>query len=381
LDVLQSIQQSIEQKIEGLTQQKNWQWKAAFIVSFFSVISIFTNVVPLEHYVQYGKALLGHHEYFSYDTVVDRAKDLTGNHTYPPLTGLNNRTFRLTMPVFVRIFHLYPATFWLYVIQLLLGIVFFKLLIEKFTEVFKDFVSTIYATIAVATTYTGMSFWVDFSGYGDFFSYFFLFLTIYYRSPFLILVASQLAFWNDERAFVAAIFPFLWWWFDFSKSNEKRISWIPNKQMTSIILSWILYWVIRYFILEKFLGMQHTYDNSEFAINLPQNLKVFGFKIGWGLEGLWLIVLFAFMVLWKTNDRLRLFFMASALVAFSLLAMTIYDTTRSSAFAYIIVFPCLVVLAENTEKQRLRAILLLIALLCFLHPLATKTNAIGFFLM
>lgn len=381
MDVLQSIQQSIEQKIEGLTQQKNWQWKAAFIVSFFSVISTFTNVVPLSHFYNYFEALVANKEYFAFQTIADRARYMTGNHHYPSMSGLENRTFRWTLPAFVKIFHLYPASIWLYLFQFPFGILFFKLLLSFFSDILKDKIAAFWATLAIATTYLGMSFWIDFSGYGDFYSYFFLFLAVYFRSPYLVFLFCQLAFWNDERGFVAGVFVLLWWWFvpQWQTNRSFKVEFRP--QVLAVLVAWFAYVAFRFGYLEAVLGMHSTYNEGEFEATLPQNLKVFGFKIGWGLEGLWLIVLFAFMVLWKTNDRLRLFFMASALVAFSLLAMTIYDTTRSSAFAYIIVFPCLVVLAENTEKQRLRAILLLIALLCFLHPLATKTNAIGFFLM
>jgi hypothetical protein len=85
-------------------------------------------------------------------------------------------------------------------------------------------------------------------------------------------------------------------------------------------------------------------------------------------------------MLWR-KDYLRLLILMACLVVNLVLSMTIYDTTRSSAFSYMVLFPCLVFLSETTEKQRLRVILLLVALACFMHPLATKTSALGFFLM
>lgn len=378
---LEQIHQAFEERLLRFVNSKQWQWKAVALIATLSIVSIFTNVVPLKHYVDYFDALKNHREYFAYQTILDRANDLTGDHTYPPMTGLNNRTFRLTTPILVKIFHLRPATFWLYVIQLVLGLVFFKLLLNFFQNIFNDKLASLYACVAIATTYVGMSFWVDFSGYADFYSYFFLFLAIYFRSPYLILLSTQLAFWNDERAFVSASLVFIWWWFVPQWQSESTFSIKPNKQMLAIIGSWVLYGIIRFYYLEKMLGMQHTYDNNEFADNLPQNLSVFGFKIGWGFEGLWLFILTALLLLWKQKDFLRFCLILLTLLTVMVLSLTIYDTTRSTAFGYIIIFPCLVVLQKNMSITWLRGLLLIVAILCFLHPLATKTSAIGFFLM
>lgn len=382
MDALTIIQHKIDSKVETLTTSRNWKWKVTFVVAIISFISIFSNVVPLKHYADYWDALKNHREYFAYMTVLDRAKDLTGDHVYPPLTGLNNRTFRLTTPILVRVFHLYPASIWLYFVQLVLGIVFFKLLFDLLLKILhNDRTSAFYALVAIAAIYPGMSFWVDFSGYGDFFSYFFLFLCLYFRSPLLILLFSQMAFWNDERAFVSGAFVFLWWWFAPQWEKDEKLTWKPNSQMLTVVASWGLYWVIRYFLLEKYLGMHHTYDNSEFGINLPQNLSVFGFKIGWGLEGLWLIPLIASAILIYKKDYMRLTISILATIFVLILSLTIYDTTRSTAYAYLILFPSLLIIAKNSKKENLKTLLLLVALICFLHPLATKTNAIGFFLM
>jgi hypothetical protein len=381
MDALQEIQTRFENKVENILQGRFKSWKVAFIAAVISVMGIFGNIVPLNHYKQYFESLKAHQEYYAYQTVVDRAKDMIGNHTYKPDTGLNNRTFRITTPVFVKIFHLYPATFWLYFIQLILGLVFFKLLFQFFFKTFDNQMAAFYAVIAIATTYTGMSFWMDFSGFEDFYSYFFLFMAIYYRQPLLVFVFTQCAFWNDERAFVAGGFVFLWWWFAPQWQTKKPIDWTPNAQMLVVVFSWAFYWLIRYFVLTKMYGVHDTYDSTEFAEHLPQNLKVWGFKMGWGLEALWLVVVLAFGAMLWQKDYIRLLLLAACLLVNLTLSMTIYDTTRSSAFSYMIVFPCLVFLSQSTEKERLKNILLLVALLCFLHPLATKTSAIGFFLM
>ncbi len=381
MDALREIQVRFEDKLTAIISGKFKNWKVAFLAAAISVVAIFGNIVPLEHYKKYFEALTSGQEYYAYVTATDRAHKFSVNHVYPAGSSLANRTYRLTTAVFVRIFHLYPASFWLYFIQLLLGLVFFKLLFQFFGKLFDDEITAFYAVIAVATTYVGMSFWVDFSGYEDFYSYFFLFLAIYFRQPALIFVFTQLAFWNDERAFVAGGFVFLWWWFVPQWQAKKPISWTPTVQMLVIVFSWIFYWIVRYFYLTQHLGLHDTYNNSEFGENLPANLRVWGFKIGWGLEALWLLVVLAFVVMVWQKDYMRLLLLLACLVVNLTLSMTIYDTTRSSAFSYMLVFPCLVVLSQNTQKEQLRNLLLLVALACFLHPLATKTSAMGFFLM
>jgi hypothetical protein len=381
MDSLLEMQNRFEQKLDKFMQGKYWELRVAVLVALLSFGSIFSNIVPLKHYQEYFKALVEHREYFAYQTIVDRAKDLTGDHIYPPLTGLNNRTFRLTQPLIVRILHLRPAMFWLYAMQLCCGLFFFYALIRFLNKIFEDKITTFYAVVAIATIYPGMSFFIDFSGYGDFFSYFFLFLAIYFRNPLLIFAFSQMAFWNDERAFVSGAFVFLWWWLVPQWQAEKPLNFKVNKQLLIIIFSWIFYWIVRKFILVDMLGMHDTYDSSEFKPNLFGNLQVFGFKIGWGLEGCWLLVLFTLMILLKNKDYLRTIFLYGTLFVIVILSLTIYDTTRSVSFAYMILFPCAVILKQNLNKTNLKNILLIIAILCFLHPLATKTSAMGFFLM
>jgi hypothetical protein len=381
MDVLNDIQTRLETKLETIITARFGNWKVALIAAVISVVAIFGNIVPLDHYKKYFETLASGQEYYAYSTATDRARQFSINHIYPAGSSLANRTYRLTTAVFVRVFHLYPASFWLYFIQLILGVVFFKLLFQFFNRTFNDPIAAFYAVIAIATTYIGMSFWVDFSGYEDFYSYFFLFMAIYFRQPALVFVFTQLAFWNDERAFVAGGFVFLWWWFAPQWQAKKPLNWTPNMQMLVVVFSWVFYWLVRYFYLTKYLGLHDTYNNSEFGENLPANLRVWGFKIGWGLEALWLLVVLAFVAMLWRKDYLRLLILMACLVVNLVLSMTIYDTTRSSAFSYMVLFPCLVFLSETTEKQRLRVILLLVALACFMHPLATKTSALGFFLM
>ncbi len=381
MDAIKEIQTSLEKKIETMATSRFGNWKVAFMAAVISIIAIFGNIVPLDQYKKYFEALNSGQEYYAYSTATDRARQFSVNHVYEAGSSLANRTYRLTTAVFVRVFHLYPASFWLYFIQLVLGIVFFKLLFQFFSKTLNDPIAAFYAVIAIATTYVGMSFWIDFSGYEDFYSYFFLFMAIYFRQPALIFIFTQLAFWNDERAFVAGGFVFLWWWFAPQWQAKKPISWTPNVQMLVVVASWVFYWLVRYFYLTKHLGLHDTYDNSEFGRNLPANLRVWGFKIGWGLEALWLVVVLAFVAMAWCKDYLRLLILVACLVVNLVLSMTIYDTTRSSAFSYMVLFPCLVFLSQNTKQKRLRNILLLVALACFLHPLATKTSAMGFFLM
>jgi predicted membrane channel-forming protein YqfA (hemolysin III family) len=89
----------------------------------------------------------------------------------------------------------------------------------------------------------------------------------------------------------------------------------------------------------------------------------------------------ASLTLWAKKEFLTLIPLFLAGAASSLSAMIIYDSTRSGTFAFIGIFFALAICKKYLTERQLRLILMGIALLCFLHPLANKTHGMGFFLM
>lgn len=382
MSFLNNIYSRFEVKVESFVSSPNWKLKAVALACFIMLLSFFNNISPLSHFQKfYEQVIQQKGEYFIYQTIKDKASNISYDWTYPEFTGTNNRTFRLTLPLFVKIFHIQHVSIVLYALQLLLGFVFLYMLINFFERHWQSKTLTLYALLAIATIYTGSSFFIDIATYGDFFGYFFLFLAIYFSNPVLIFVFLSLAFWGDERAGVGSGLVFLWWWFMPQFQANKPFKIEVNKQMIAIILAWIAYAAVRKFYLIDVLGMHHTYKPGEFEEMFGGSWPVYGFKFFWAFEGWWLLILFAFICLYSDKDWLRLLALIGSLLAMLVLSLTTFDSTRSGSYGFIIIFLSLIIAQRKLTEKELKIALFLIALINFLHPLATRTNGTGFFLM
>jgi hypothetical protein len=237
------------------------------------------------------------------------------------------------------------------------------------------------AAIALACIYFGTSFFVEYSGYGDFYTFFFLFLSIYFRNPWLIFLAMFTATWCDERAVVAGSLVFAYWWIAEKLKEDKPISFVPNAQMLAIIAAEIAYIALRFGYLMPYQGMEGTYKEGEFTEQLFASLPSFGFKLIWVLEGFWLVMLLAFLILYLKKDYFKLLIVFGGTIGMIVLGFTTYDSTRSGSFVFPMIFLGLIAVKTKLTEKEMRIFLFLVALLCFLHPLANKTHGVGYFLM
>jgi hypothetical protein len=285
------------------------------------------------------------------------------------------------MPIVVKVFHIKHVSIVLYGLQLILGILFLYMLINFLERIIIDKLSIFYGLLGIVTTYIGASFFIDIASYGDFFCYFCLFLAIYYRNPILIFLFLSLAFWGDERAGVGSGMVFLWWWFVPQWQENKRFKIQINLQMLAIIAAWTTYGVIRKFYLVDQLGMHDTTKPGEFAEMFGGSWPVFGLKFLWVFEGWWILILFTFLCLSVAKDWLRLLAILGALLAMLVGSLTTFDSTRSGSYGLIMIFFSLFIAQKYLTSKELKIVLLIIAIIGFLHPMTTRTNGTGFFLM
>ena len=374
---------SIDKKVTDFLDSKNWRLKTVALCCAVVLLSFFNNLSPLKSFGEMYDALRVHHvEFFLFETVEDRAQDLTANFDYEPYSGKESRTFRLVAPIFVKLLGIKHVTFTLYLLQLLCGVLFFYLLTGFIFDLLKNKTDTFWSMMGISGVYLGSAFFIDNGGYGDLFSYLFLFLIIYFRkSPLLVFLFAQLACWNDERAMVGSGLAMIWlWWYPYFERNEKpKIS--VNWSMFSLGFAWMLWYAGRSYLMNV-VGMKPTYNpDGEFMIRVQQSIDSLGLRMLWQFEGWWLVLLLAAMFLWSTKNYLSLLAIAGATLLSSLSAMIIYDSTRSGTFGYIFIFFGLAICQKYLTEKQFRYLLILTAVICFLHPLASRTHGVGFFLM
>ena len=97
------------------------------------------------------------------------------------------------------------------IIQALLGCVFLYLFLREVFRQTNDRVLTAFFGLALSNMFVFSWFFVDVTGYGDGYAYFFLMLALLTRNPFLLFGFLQIAFFTDERALVGTGYIILWW--------------------------------------------------------------------------------------------------------------------------------------------------------------------------
>jgi hypothetical protein len=381
MSFLENIYHRFESKSTTFLANKNWQWRVVAVAIVAMLLSFFNNQSPLNDFkTYYEEVIIKKGEYFLYNVTKDRSQNLTEHRIYEEPAS-NNRVFRLTLPVLVKIFHVRHVSIFVYGLQLLLGILLYFLLTRFLFQILNDKLSTMLAVIALACIYFGTSFFVEYGGYGDFYTFFFLFLSIYFRNPLLVFLAMFTATWCDERAVVAGTLVFAYWWIAEKIKEDKLISFVPNAQMLAVLVAIIAYIAIRFGYLIPHLGMENTYKKGEFTEQLFASLPSFGFKFIWVLEGFWLVMLLAFVVLYLKKDYFKLLIIFGGTIAMIVSGFTTYDSTRSGSFVFPMIFLGLIAVKTKLTEKEIRIFMFLVALLCFLHPLANKTHGVGYFLM
>ncbi len=332
-----------------------------------------------DFHLYYEEVIVKKSEFFLYKITKDRAQNLTEHRVYEEPAS-NNRVFRLTLPVLVKVLHIRHVSVFIYGLQLLLGVLLYFLLTKFLFEILNDKMATLLAMIALACIYFGTSFFVENCGYGDFYAFFFLFLAMYFRNPLIIFASIFAATWCDERASVASGLVFLWWWIAPTIKDKRKISFVPGWQMIAVILGVIAYGGLRLYLM-KYVGMTATYKEGEFMQMILDSWRSFGFKFTWVLEGFWLVMLLAFYILYNNKEYQKLVLVAGGTIAMVFLGMTTFDSTRSGSYVFPMIFLGIMLVRTKLTDRQLRILLAIVALLCFLHPLATKTRGVGYFLM
>lgn len=377
---LENIYQSFESKITIFLSASNWRWRVVMVSIGLMLLSFFNNITPLEDFkFYYQEVIEKKDEFFLYRITKERASDLTGHHVYEEPAS-NNRVFRLTLPVIVKVLRIRHVSIFIYGLQLLLGVLFYFMLTKFLFDLLKDKIAVFMASIALACIYFGTSFFIENCGYGDFYAFFFLFLAMYFRNSFIVFASIFAATWCDERAAVASGLVFLWWWVSPTLKSEKKLSFIPSWQMIATTLGVVAYGALRLYLM-KYVGMKATYKEGEFTQMILDSWPSYGFKFTWVIEGFWLLMFTAFLILYSNKDYLKLLAVAGGTLAMVFLGMTTYDSTRSASYVFPMFFLGFMVVRTKLTDRQLRILLAIVALLCFLHPLATKTRGVGYFLM
>lgn len=271
-------------------------------------------------------------------------------------------SFRFFVPLIVRLLHLNITG--VLVLSAIAGISNFYLISAISNKILQNKQQAFLTGLCVAFIYAGKCAFIELRGtIFDGIAIFFLLASLYINNNLVRAIMLFAGAWCDERALIASS---LIWVYFFVLSNKTGIKGFFTSNAISIYVVWAVYFIIRLWLASAY-GLKTDTDGTGLDVLLNQINNI---PIGtWSaLEGLWLLLIAAFILLYKQKQVLQLlvFFIACGIVL--LAGLSVLDITRSVAYLLPAVFTCLLVLQRYFDKNKIDRLLWYALLLCFAYP-------------
>ena len=288
---------------------------------------------------------------------------------HPPASHVAKRTFRLFMPL---IGHLTGVSAkGLIVVQYAWGILFFVFLPKLVYRYSKDKISSFLFTLGMSALYVGKAFVLDYWAFFDGTAFFFLLLSLYFRTPWMLFVCLSCAFWTDERALAASVsiaaFHLLVSYFE---SRDNKTAWRISPIVT-IVAALSVYAVLRCYLHSSY---ELTMGTEAMGISwaLQKYYRYMPFAIFQFLESYWFLVLFAFFYLASLPKRNGIFLSVLFLIGICMqcgAALSVGDMIRSGAYLFIACLSAFVVISSlEPNLFSIRKLMVSICIMAFLIP-------------
>ncbi|RXK47123.1 hypothetical protein [Aquirufa rosea] len=302
-------------------------------------------------------------------------------HPFTPIIIQNSREHyakrevRIAPYVIGKVFHLNAIRlFYLQVFLLPFFLVMFFNLVKKLSN--GDSPLAFWATVCILFTYVGHSFVYDTLFY-DSFAYVFLLIACLYYDRKWSIIPLVFAFFVDERSlFPALIFPLLYLFKSELYSGNVRsilndFLW-KNKSTHSLLLSYSLYIIIRYYLYKQF--QLETPVGQQAAVQIGFAF-LHGYKLPYALFSAlkWANLLLLLTLIYLVKKKMwtvALYYFGIFLACF-LVATAVDDVTRSLTYCFPLVFLFFQIIQYSKEQVMAVYLLGLIFLANFLTPTYT----------
>lgn len=335
--------------IRRITEQQYWLWVSAVLFTaialFFSFPS-YSDLNPKE-----------------WEPLFDKANNLFTNSSYGEGTHAAKLTFRMVLPIIVHYTHLNITG--VLVLLGIVGMLNFYLVLRIANNILHDKREAFIIGLCTALIYLGKCSFTELRGtMFDGLAMFFLLLALNTRYHWLLALFILFAAWTDERALVASA---LIWLFYVVKNDHKRVGLrFFTPQALWIYAAWAAYAGGRYF-LGYYYGMHPDNKGVGLSVLLDQ-INNIPLGIWSALEGLWVIVLYGMLLLWREKRHLEWLKFAGICAVILLIGVSVVDITRSVLYVYPAVFVSLLAIHKYADKTVLNRLLWIALLLCFAYP-------------
>lgn len=342
IDILKEIANKIIALSENLFSGKYGFIKIVMASFVLSLVSCFPS---------YDVMLKGEFDE-NWDAIISQTQSPLTPKNYAPSSHASSITLRLTPPVIGKILGLQRKGY--LVMQLVTLVLLLYFLIGVAQSITQDKASTAFMALGFGSIFVGNVLMSDIRGMFDVLAYCLITAAMYWSNPILIYLATFLASFTDERALIASGLVFFFW--VIRNADFRELSLLkflkPNQYALAVLLSGISYLAARIVLARLFnLGTQVEGPGLRLAV---KQINALPFGLWTGLEGFWLIVSVAALLLYNQRQYVALILGGLFIGAVCLGAMCVFDITRSMAY----VFPAAIIglqivsLGENNRFLR-----------------------------
>jgi hypothetical protein len=275
---------------------------------------------------------------------------------FDPRAHESKRTFRLTVPLAAHVLGLGRHG-----VIALLHLCGFLTFLAAGTAAYRmtgDRVAAFLAVMMTATIPTGaLAFW-------DFDNFFYdgvalaaLTAAVACRTHWLVALLVFVAAWTDERGLIASSLLFLYFWYDAAHTSDAKQAMRSRQCVWAVAAAWAAYAFGRT-LLSWYCAFHTATGDVGFSVALSQ-INLITIASWGGLEGGWLLVLAACIVLWAVREFFFAALFLGAMAVVSAVACSVFDLTRSFAYLYPAVFVALRVLHAHVPLRSMRRLLLI----------------------
>jgi len=329
--------------IERFVASRGWRWK---LVAGLAVTASVLSVNPLLY-----SSLKPHHDpndELKWQVVEQQSRTLLMQPA-PDNPGTNEakRTFRLTVPLLMKILHL--NRYGIVCLQFVASLLFLYFTIRLVEQTTGDRVAAVFAAVGFAFIYTGSAGLSDALAWFDEFAYLFILLAMYSSNVFAIVFFTLAASWTDERGFIACAFVFLWW--KLKSLTPARLT--PSALLrvdarSTAVLAAMLAYLAGRFSIQAVTGLHTPHDATGLHVFLASTNYI-GLAVWSALEGFWVPVLFSLVILIVRRRIVPLLLLTGLMTVIMIVALSVHDITRSAGYMFPAVFISILVLSESTS--------------------------------
>jgi hypothetical protein len=283
---------------------------------------------------------------------------------FAPTSHESKLTFRILVPTVARISGL--GTGGCKLLEVACGIAMLAYAALAFERVTHDRTMAFLLTVASSCIFAGNTAFVEFRGMYDGVAIFLLVLAIHSRSAIVVPMAVFLAAWTDERALLASSLVLLFHATRHGTNTKAIFKSLSTPVPASIFLAWLGYAGLRWHLSVRY-GMATATGGIGVGI-FKEQINNLPLGIWSALEGLWILVLGAIIVLGLRKQWLCLASLCMTLALPLIASFCVADITRSAAYLFPGVFIVAGILADSERKAFLTRLVATAAVICVLWP-------------